>query len=95
MRNLGRVGWRWRLGWAQRSVLASTFSLSPVSNPLLLLAFAAGLGPLLLMLYTTPGQLLARTEPLDPVAWLLAVALLPLPLLGAEATKALLRRRQV
>jgi Ca2+-transporting ATPase len=82
------------IGWAQRSVLASTFSLSPVSNPVLLLAFAAGLGPLLLMLYTAPGQLLARTEPLDPVAWLLAAILLPLPLLGAEATKALLRRWQ-
>ena len=57
------------MGWAQRSSLVSSFSLPLTSNPVLLLSFAAGLVPLLLMLYTVPGQLVAHGQPLDLTAW--------------------------
>jgi Ca2+-transporting ATPase len=80
------------IAWAQRSSQVSSFSLRLTSNPVLLLSFALGLGPLLLMLYSEPGRMIARTQSLDPAAWLLTMALLPLPLLGAEATKAVFRR---
>jgi Ca2+-transporting ATPase len=80
------------IGWAQRSSLVSSFHLPLTSNPVLLLSFAAAFVPLLMMLYTAPGQLVAHGQPLDLAAWLLTISLVPLPLLGAEGSKAMLRQ---
>jgi Ca2+-transporting ATPase len=80
------------IAWAQRATLASSLALPLRSNPMLALSVLVGAGLLLLLLYTGPGRTLFHTYPLDLTAWTIALALTPLPFLGSEAAKALVRR---
>jgi P-type Ca2+ transporter type 2C len=86
---LGHLG----IGWSQRTTLASSLSLPFWTNPVLLASIALGVGSLLLLVYTEIGRSLFHTAPLSIECWMLALLLAPLPLLGAELTKLVIRRR--
>jgi Ca2+-transporting ATPase len=81
------------IGWAQRATLASSLRLPLLSNPMLVLAVVVGLGSLVPLLYTDVGRSLFHTAPLGFEQWALALLLAPAPLVGAELTKLVLRRR--
>jgi Ca2+-transporting ATPase len=81
------------IGWSQRATLTSSLSLSFRSNPILLLSIVLGIGSLLPLLYTEVGRSFFRTAPIGADSWVLALALAPLPLLGSELAKLVLRRR--
>lgn len=78
------------IGWAMRSTHAPSLTLPLRSNPTLLFGLLAGCGVVLLA-STELGRLLFHTRPLDPMTWLLAVALMPLPFAAAEGVKWVLR----
>ena len=80
------------IGWAQRATLASSLRLPLLSNPMLVLSIVLGMGSLLPMLYTELGRSLFHTAPLAVEQWALALLLAPVPLLGAELAKLVLRK---
>ena len=86
---LGHLG----IGWSQRATLASSLRLPFWTNPVLLASIALGVGSLLLLVYTEIGRSLFHTAPLSIECWMLALLLAPLPLLGAELTKLVIRHR--
>ncbi|MGE3268658.1 MAG: cation-translocating P-type ATPase [Chloroflexota bacterium] len=83
------------MGWSQRSTLGVSLTLPFRSNPILLLAIVMGIGSLLPILYTGIGRDWFHTAAIDLDGWLLAMALAPVPLLGAELVKLVVRRRHV
>ena len=82
------------IAWALRSTSAPAVRLSPRTNPMLLTSTVVGALLVLVLVYTAPGQALFHTHPLDAFAWAVTLMLTPLPFLGAEVTKAFLRRRR-
>jgi len=80
------------IGWAQRATLTSSLRLTLWSNPVLLLSILLGIGSLLPLLYTELGRSVLHAAPLGVDSWALALILAPMPLIGSELTKLVLRR---
>lgn len=80
------------MAWPLRSLRGSALRISPLTNPVLLASLVVGGGLLPLLLYTSLGQALFHTYPLDLATWGLVLLLAPVPLLGAEVVKAVVAR---
>jgi len=75
-----------------RHPLKSSLSFGLFSNPYLLLGIAAELGLILFIIYTSAGNWLFGTAPIEANAWLLAIGFAVLMWALEEVRKAWLRR---
>jgi Ca2+-transporting ATPase len=77
-----------------RSEHQSVFSVSPLSNPFLLVATAAAVGVHVAALYLKPTQFVLRVEPLDLATWVRILGLSVTILIAMEIDKAVRRSRR-